>query len=83
MARGQALLEYAAEDNLDGFQKVFAEIVFHEDQRNMVYWHVTKAFKTALRHKSLKVIEHLVEDLDVDLTHDSFKETFHMFLFVC
>ena len=48
-----------------------------------MYWHVTRAFKIALRHKSLLVIEHLVEDLDIDLTHESFKETFHMFLFVC
>ena len=83
MARGKALIEYAAEDNLDGFQKIFAESVKQEEIKNMMYWHVTRAFKIALRHKSLLVIEHLIEDLDLDLTHQSFKETFHMFLFVC
>jgi hypothetical protein len=30
MARGKALIEYAAEDNLDGFQKIFAESVKDE-----------------------------------------------------
>ena len=30
MARGKALIEYAAEDNLDGFQKIFAESVKEE-----------------------------------------------------
>jgi len=83
MARGKALIEYAAEDNLDGFQRIFAESVKDEHLKNIMYWHVTRAFKIALRHKSLLVIEHLVEDLDLDLTHQSFKDTFHMFLFVC
>lgn len=83
MARGKALIQYAECDDLDGFQKVFATVVEERALRNMMFWHVQRAFKIAIRNKSLLVIEHIVEDLDLDLTHECFKELFHMFLFTC
>ena len=83
MARGKALIEYAEVDDLDGFQEVFAYIVEERALRNMIFWHVQRAFKIAIRNKSMLIIEHLVEDLDLDLSHECFKDTFHMFLYTC
>ena len=40
MANGKALIEYAAEDNLDGFQRVFAFNCKDKFMSNMMYWHV-------------------------------------------
>lgn len=48
-----------------------------------MYWHVQRAFKEAVKYKSLQVAEHIIEDLDLDLRHDSFKNLLHMFLFTC
>lgn len=83
MARGKAMIEYAEQDDLDGFQKIFATVVEERALRNMIFWHVQRAFKLALRNKSMLVIEHIVEDLDLDLSHECFKEVFHMFLYTC
>ena len=49
----------------------------------MMYWHVQRAFKEAVKYKSLQVVEHIIEDLDLDLRHESFKNLLHMFLFTC
>ena len=49
----------------------------------MMYWHVQRAFKEAVKYKSLQVVEHIIEDLDLDLRHESFKNILHMFLFTC
>jgi len=83
MVRGNALVEYAEIDDLDGFMKTFAEIVENRSQRNIVFWHVQQVFKISLRNKSLEIIEHLIEDLDVTIDHECFKDVFHMFLYTC
>ena len=81
MAQGKALVEYAAEDDLDGFQKVFAQTCEEKSRRNIMYWHVQRAFKEAVKYKSLQIVEHVIEDLDLDLRHESFKNLLHMVLF--
>ena len=83
MAAGKALGEYAAEDDLEGFQKIFAQSCAEKSNCNMMYWHVQRAFKEAVKHKSLQVVEHIIEDLDLDLRHEGFKNLLHMFLFTC
>lgn len=41
MVSGKALCEYAEEDDLDGFQRVFAQTCKDDkDLRNMMFWHV-------------------------------------------
>lgn len=84
MASGNALIEYAAEDDLDGFQRVFA-VTCKDDKelRNMMFWHVQRAFKEALKHKSLMVMEHVIEDLKLDLQHECFGPLLHMFMYTC
>ena len=49
MAAGQALVEYAEIDELDGFQKVFAEHTTTDRTKNLVYYHVQRAFRQAVR----------------------------------
>lgn len=50
----------------------------------MMFWHVQNAFKEALKHKSLMVIEHIIEDLDLDLRHECFGQCLlHKFMFTC
>jgi len=80
MARGRAMLECAQENDLEAFQKIFNE---SKDMHNIMFWHVQKAFKEAVKYRSLKIISHIVEDLDIDLKHDSFQGFFHIFLFSC
>jgi hypothetical protein len=46
-----------------------------------MYWHVQRAFKEAVKYKSLQIVEHVIEDLDLDLRHESFKNLLHMVLF--
>jgi hypothetical protein len=83
MARGRAMIKNAEQDDLDGFQKIFATVVEERALRNLIFWHVQRAFKLAIRNKSMLIIKHLVEDLGLDLSHKCFKEMFHMFLYTC
>ncbi len=49
----------------------------------MMFWHIQKSFKEAVKHKSLRIIEHIIEDLYLDLNHECFNNILHMFLFTC
>ena len=84
MVSGNALAEFAADEDLDGFQKLFAETCKNDEElRNLMFWHTQRAFKEAIKYKSLLIIEHLIEDLDLDLRHECFGELLHKFLFTC
>ena len=50
---------------------------------NLMFWHVQKAFKEAVKHRSLQIIQYIVEDLSLDLKHTTFQGFFHIFLFSC
>ena len=80
MARGAALIECTKEDDLESFQKIFNEA---KDMHNIMFWHVQKAFKEAVKYRSLQIIHYIVEDLEIDLNHTSFNGFFHIFLFSC
>lgn len=49
----------------------------------MMFWHTQNAFKEALKHKSLKCIEHMIEDLELDLQHECFGPLLHKFMYTC
>ena len=51
--------------------------------QNLMFWHITKAFKEAVKHRHLLLLEYFVDDLGIDIKHDSFRDLFHMFLFSC
>ena len=48
-----------------------------------MYWHLTKCFKAALKQKNLKMIEFMIEDLDMPLNHEAFDGLLHIFVFSC
>ena len=56
-------------DDLDNFKRLFAEA----DDKELMFWHVQKAFKAVLKDKKLKFIEFIIEDLDLPLgNHEAF-----------
>ena len=80
MARGAALVECCKENDLESFQKIFEDA---KDMHDIMFWHIQKAFKEAVKYKSLPIIHYLVEDLELDLKHPTFNGFFHIFLFSC
>jgi len=80
MAKGTALVEYAKNNDLDSFQGIFDEA---KDMHNLMFWHIQKAFKEAVKYRSLLIIHYLVEDLAIDFSHSCFDGFFHIFLFSC
>ena len=85
MARGNALVEYAAEDKREEFVDLFLETCkTDKEKRNMMFWHVQNAFKEALKNKSLLCIEYIIEDLYLDLNHECFGHNLlHKFMHTC
>ena len=81
MAKGRALVEYAVQGDLEGFKKIFES----EDQemQNLMFWHVQKALKEAIKHRQLFIIEYVVIEMEMKLTHACFFGFFHKFLFSC
>lgn len=67
MSVGVALVCYAATDDLQGFKRLSALA-----DPYLVLWHEQRAFKEAIKHKSVKVIEHLV-DSGLDLQQQCFQ----------
>ena len=76
---GSVLIDLAAEGDVDNFKKIFIE----SDDKELMYWHMVKSFKAALRNKKLKMIEFIIEDLDMPLNHEAFDGYLHTFLFMC
>lgn len=85
MARGNALVEYAAEDKKEEFVDLFLDTCRDDkEKRNMMFWHVQNAFKEALKFKSLLCIEYMIEDLFLDLNHECFGHNLlHKFMHTC
>lgn len=48
-----------------------------------MFWHVQRAFKEAVKYKSLRLIEHMIEDLELDLQHECFGNLLHKYIFTC
>ena len=73
------MIDYAAEGDLVNFKRLFAE----SKDKELMYWHMTKCFKAALRAKQLKMIEFMIEDLDMPLNHEAFDGLLPTFVFMC
>ena len=74
---GKTLVDAASEGDLDAFKKTFANAV----DKEIMYWHVTKAMKAAIKHRQLEVIDFIVEEMDTPLDHDAFDGLLHVFVF--
>ncbi len=48
-----------------------------------MFWHIQRAFKEAIKHRQLFIVEYIVEELDINLSHDCFFGYFHRVLRTC
>ena len=76
---GKAMIDYATEGDLENFKRLFAEA----DVKEIMYWHIQKSLKAAVKSKQLLIIEFIIEDLDTPLHHEAFEGFLHNFLFFC
>lgn len=76
---GKAMIDYAAAGDLENFKRLFSEA----DDKEMLYWHITKCLKAAIKNKRMLVVEFIIEDLDMPLNHEAFTGMFHLFIFQC
>jgi hypothetical protein len=76
---GKAMIDYTTEGDLENFKRLFAEA----DDKEMMFWHVSKCFKAAVKGKKLNMIEFMIEELELPLKHECFQGYFHIFLFQC
>mmetsp|Transcript_13050 Transcript_13050/g.22018 ORF Transcript_13050/g.22018 Transcript_13050/m.22018 type:complete len:226 (-) Transcript_13050:169-846(-) len=76
---GKTMVDLAEEGKLEEFKKIFVEA----DDKELMFWHVTKSFKAAIRAKRLSIIEFIIEDIDMPLNHEAFKGLLQMFVFQC
>jgi hypothetical protein len=77
MAMGKAMIDYTKSGDLKNFKRLFIEA----DDKELMFWHVSKCFKVALKEKIMNMIEFMIEDLDLPLYHEAFEGMLHLFLF--
>ena len=77
---GKSLIEYAAQGDIGNF----ARLVDESEERDLMFWHVTKALKAAVKNKHADVTRYIVDEpLFVSLNHEAFQKMLHLFLFCC
>jgi hypothetical protein len=74
---GKQMIDFATDGNLEEFKRLFVEA----DDKEIMFWHVAKSFKAAVKFKQLNIIEFIIEDLDLPLAHEAFDGMIHMFIF--
>jgi len=53
------------------------------DDKELMYWHVTKGLKAAVKNKQVEFVAYLIDELQVSLDHEAFDKYLHLFLFGC
>jgi hypothetical protein len=77
---GKSLIEYASQGDIGNF----ARLVDQSEERDLMFWHVTKALKAAVKNKHVDVTRYIVDEpLFVSLNHEAFQKYLHLFLFGC
>lgn len=74
------MINSAISGDLDGFQKMFTE---EPRLQNLMFWHIQKAFKEAIKFRQLFIVEYIVEELGMQLNHECFWGYFHRVLQTC
>jgi ankyrin repeat protein len=76
---GKSMIDYASQGDLASFQ----ELLRDADDQELMYWHVTKGLKAAVKNKQVGIVRYLIDDLRVSLDHEAFRKYLHLFLFGC
>ena len=77
---GKILIDLATEGNVEKFKQAFVAA----DDKEILFWHLTKCFKAAIKAKKLLLIEFMIEDLDLPLgDQEAFHGMLHMFVYNC
>lgn len=76
---GKAMIDYATEGDLDNFKRLFVE----SDNYELMFWHVSKGFKAAVKAQRLNIVEFIIEELDMPMDNDAFQGYLHTFIFAC
>ncbi len=76
---GKAMIDYADRGDLENFQRLLREA----DDQELMFWHVTKGLKAAVKNRHLHVIQFIIDDLQLSLDHEAFQKYLHIFLFTC
>jgi hypothetical protein len=76
---GKAMIDYAARGDIVNFQRLLEE----SEDKELMYWHVTKSLKAAVKNKHVDVTRYIIDELNLDLDHEAFHKYLHLFLFSC
>ena len=76
---GKAMIDYAERGDLDNFKR----LLFDSNDRELMFWHVSKGFKAAVKNRHIEVIEFIIKELEMSLDHEAFQKYLHLFLFGC
>ena len=76
MMIGNELQKLWQKNDIEGFSTKFLEA----SNTNVLFWHVTKAFKKALDLFHKEIVDYILNTLEVDITHESFKFILHYFI---
>ncbi len=76
---GKAMIDYAERGDLHNFQRLLLD----SNDRELIFWHVSKGFKVAVKNRHLNIIEFLINELEMSLDHEAFQKYLHLFLFGC
>lgn len=76
---GKAMIDYAERGDLDNFSR----LLFESEDKELMFWHVSKGFKSAVKNRHLNIIRFIIEDLEMSLDHEAFQKYLHLFLFSC
>ena len=61
MSMGMSLIDLAAKDNIQDFKKFYSVLKDDKELSSIMYWHEHRAFKEAIKYKSLSIIQYLIE----------------------
>ena len=77
---GKAMIEYASTGDIGNFVQILEE----SEEKELMFWHVTKGLKAAVKNKHVDVTRYIVDEpLYVSLNHEAFEKYLHLFLFGC
>eukprot|EP00347_Sterkiella_histriomuscorum_P010696 403375277 len=76
---GKAMIDYAERGDLVNFKRLLDD----SEDKELMYWHVTKGFKAAVKNRRVEIIEYVINELELSLNHETFQKYLHLYLFGC